>query len=99
MRDLTRVVGDHGNINIFTNYCYVHTEIRLQSSRIFLQIDRVAAILRVHCNRKLFTLNLMNFYYRELSHQNLKTDRSRGADYRNINVWTKQLLISTPRLI
>ena len=54
MRHLTRVVGDHGNINIFTNYYYVHTEIQLQSSRIFLQIDRVAAILRVHCNRKLF---------------------------------------------
>ena len=86
MRHLTRVVGDHGNINIFTNYYYVHTEIRLQSSRIFLQIDRVAAILRVHCNRKLFTLNLMNFCYRELSHQNLKTDRSPGADYKNINV-------------
>ena len=66
MRHLTRVVGDHGNTNIFTNYYYVHTEIR--------QIDRVAAILRVHCNRKLFTLNLMNFCYRELSHQNLKTD-------------------------
>ena len=65
MRHLTRVVGDYGNINIFTNYYYVHTEIRLQSSRIFLQIDRVAAILRIHCNRKLFTLNLMNFYYRE----------------------------------
>ena len=98
MRDLTRVVGDHGNINIFTKYYYVHTEIRLQSSRIFLQIDRVVAILRAHCNRKPY-LNLMNFCYRELSDQNLKTDRSRGAYYRNINVWTNQLLISTPRLI
>ena len=76
MRHLTRVVGDHGNVNIFTNYYQVHTEIRLQSSRIFLQIDRVAAILRVHCNRKLFTLNLMNFYYRELHHQNWQTHRS-----------------------
>ena len=44
MRHLTRVVGDHGDVNIFTNYYQVHTEIRLQSSRIFLQIDRVAAI-------------------------------------------------------
>ena len=71
MRHLTRVVGDHGNINIFTDYYQVHTEIRLQSSRIFLQSDRVATILRVHCNNKLFTLNLMNFCYRELSHQHL----------------------------
>ena len=71
MRHFTRVVGDHGNINIFTNYYQVNTEIRLQSSRIFLQSDRVAAILRVHCNSKLFTLNLMNFCYRELSYQNL----------------------------
>ena len=71
MRHFTRVVGDHGNINIFTNYYQVYTEIRLQSSRIFLQSDRVAAILRVHCNSKLFTLNLMNFCYRELSYQNL----------------------------
>ena len=86
MRHLTRVVGDHRNVNIFTNYYQVHTEIRLQSLRVFLQIDRLAAILRVHCNRKLFTLNLMNFCYRESSHQNLKTDRSRGADYKNINV-------------
>ena len=87
MRHLTRVVGDHGNVNIFTDYYQVHTEIQLQSSRVFLQIDRVAAILRVHCNRKLFfTLNLMNFCYRESSHQNLKTDRSRGADHKNINV-------------
>ena len=71
MRHLTRLVGDHGNINIFTDYYHFHTEIRLQSSRIFLQSDRVAAILTVHCNSKLFTLNLMNFCYRELSHQNL----------------------------
>ena len=71
MRHFTRVVGDHGNINIFTDYYQVYTEIRLQSSRIFLQSDRVAAILRVHCNSKLFTLNLMNFCYRELSYQNL----------------------------
>ena len=90
MRDLTRVVGDHGNINIFTNYYYVHTEIRLQSSRIFLQIDRVAAILRVHCNRKLFTLNLMNFYYREFHHQNWQTHRSRGADHKNIDRGTNR---------
>ena len=61
MRHLTRVVGDHGNINIFTNYYYVHTEIRLQSSRIFLQIDRVAAILKVHCNRKLFYFKFNEF--------------------------------------
>ena len=71
MRHFTRVVGDHGNIKIFTDYYQVYTEIRLQSSRIFLQSDRVAAILRVHCNSKLFTLNLMNFCYRELSYQNL----------------------------
>ena len=69
MRHLTRVVGDYGHVNIFTNHYYVHTEIRLQSSRIFLQIDRVAAILRVHCNIKLFPLNLMQFCYKELSHQ------------------------------
>ena len=81
MRHLTRVVGDHGNINIFTNYYYVHTEIRLQSSRIFLQIDRVAAILRIH---------LMNFYYREFHHQNWQTHRSRGADHKNINRGTNR---------
>ena len=61
MRHLTIVVGDHGNINIFTNYYYVHTEIRLQSSRIFLQIDRVAAILRAHCNRKLIIFKFNEF--------------------------------------
>ena len=54
MRHFTRVVGDHGNINIFTDYYQVYTEIRLQSSRIFQQSDRVAAILTVHCNSKLF---------------------------------------------
>ena len=61
MRHLTRVVGDHGNVNIFTNYYQVHTEIRLQSSRIFLQIDRVATIFEGSLQQKTFYFKLNEF--------------------------------------
>ena len=61
MRYLTTVVGDHGNVIIYQNHQRVHSEIRLQSSGILQKVDRVPAILRVDCNKELFTLNLMNF--------------------------------------
>ena len=49
--------------------------------------------------KKLFTLNLVNFYYRELGYQNWETDRSQGADPENIDFWTNRQLTSTLRLI
>ena len=61
MRYLTAVVRDHGNVIIYQNHLHVHSEIRLQSSGILQKVDRVSAILRVDCNKQLFTLNLMNF--------------------------------------
>ena len=61
MRYLTAVVRDHGNVIIYQNHLHVHSEIRLQSSGILQKVDRVSAILRVDCNKQLFTLNLINF--------------------------------------
>ena len=64
----------------------IHIKICVQSFSIQLESDGVAAILDLHDDNNLFTLNLMNFYYRELSHQNWETDRSRGADHKNIDI-------------
>ena len=61
MRYLTAVVRDHGNVIIYQNHQDVHSEFRLQSSGILQKVDRVSAILRVDCNKQLFTLDLINF--------------------------------------
>ena len=41
----------------------------------------------------------MNFYYRELSHQNLETDRLGCTDHKNIDILTNRQLMATLRLI
>ena len=61
MRYLTAVVRDHGNVIIYQNHQRVHSEIRLQSSGILQKVDRVPAILRVDCNKELFTLKFNEF--------------------------------------
>ena len=61
MRYLTAVVRDHGNVIVYQSHQRVHSKIRLQSSGILQKVDRVSAILRIDCNKELFTLNLMNF--------------------------------------
>ena len=60
MRYLTAVVRDHGYVIIYQNHQRVYSEIRLQSSGI-QKVDRVPAILRVDCNKELFTLKFNEF--------------------------------------
>ena len=43
-------------------------------------------MLDQHDRKQIFCINLVDFYYRELSYQNWETDRSQDADHKNIDI-------------